>query len=79
MAYKDMKSQTLDNIQNLIQCLADELEVLDAMDNNGNDDDYCTLGDEVDKMTKNIGALRRASFRAYYIVCPELKPDKELK
>ena len=79
MNYKDMKSNTLDNIQNLIQRLADELEVLDAMDNNGNDDNYCLLGDEVEKMTKNIGALRRASFRAYYVVCPELKPTKESK
>ena len=77
MEYKDMKSNTLDNIQNLIQRLADELEVLDAMDNNGNDDNYCLLGDEVEKMTRNIEALRRASFRAYYIVCPELKPVKE--
>ena len=79
MNYKDMKSKTLDNIQNLILCLADELEVLDAMDNNLNDDDYYLLGDEVEKMTKNIEAVRRASFRAYYIVCPELKPVKESK
>ena len=55
MNYKDMKTKTLDNIQNLIQRLADELE----------------------KMTRNIAALRRASFRAYYIVCPELMPVKE--